>query len=348
METFSDNSRFRMTISCRGIIIFALNPLIMKTLFLSFSALLLLACNQQTPDTKVADPVTAEPMPVSLSFKEASNRLAEYWYQGKAEISRYALQQNRYQDIHPGEVVMIFVTEDFLTDRQVKNDHYKNPNSIPILKNNIVKNFTTGVYKYSIMSSVFTPVNQQKELNTLKVTTTSQDWCGHTFMQVNFKEGRYHAQIRSYFETEGDQDIQVEGVVLEEELYNRIRINPAALPLGKFRLLPGAEYVRLAHKPYQAAEVEATLEGYAGADFEGQGLQSYKVQFKESGRVLEIIFESGAPYLIQGWKDTYPSLMDRESRTTLARRTHTILDDYWKHNRPADNPLREQLGLGRD
>ncbi len=323
----------------------------MKNISLFLLALFFSACDSQKPETVSAPAQNQEeaaPVPVALSFRDATNRLSEYWYQGKAEISRYALQQNRYRDIYSGEVVMIFVTEDFLTDRQVKNDHYKNPNSIPVLKNNQLKDFTTGIYDYSIMTSVFTPVNQQKVLNTLKATTTSQDWCGHTFMQVNFKGGQYHAQIRSYFETEGDQDYQTPGAVLEEELYNRIRINPAALPLGKFKLLPGAEYVRLAHKPYQPQDVEATLESYGGSEFEGQGLQSYKVRFEESGRMLEIVFENSSPHIIQGWRDTYPSLMDNQERTTIARRTHTILDDYWKHNQPADNLLRDQVGLGRD
>ena len=46
--------------------------------------------------------------------------LDEYWYQGKAEISRFELQQSRYGEVHQGDAVMIFVTEDFRTDIQVK------------------------------------------------------------------------------------------------------------------------------------------------------------------------------------------------------------------------------------
>ena len=54
---------------------------------------------------------------------------------------------------------MIFVTEDFLTEKQVKNDHYKNPKSVSILKNNQISKFPTGIYDYSIMKSVFTPID---------------------------------------------------------------------------------------------------------------------------------------------------------------------------------------------
>ena len=86
-------------------------------------------------------------------------KLDKYWFQGKGEINVYELQQNRYNAVHPGQAVLIFVTEDFLTDKQVKNDNYRNPNSTPILKTNFLNRFTTGLYDYSLMTSVFTPTN---------------------------------------------------------------------------------------------------------------------------------------------------------------------------------------------
>jgi len=36
-----------------------------------------------------------------------------YWYQGKAELTSYTLEQARYGEVHPGEAVLVFVTEDF-------------------------------------------------------------------------------------------------------------------------------------------------------------------------------------------------------------------------------------------
>ncbi len=46
-----------------------------------------------------------------------------YWYQGKAELTRYQLEQARYGEIHSGDAVLIFVTENFLLDKQVKHEH---------------------------------------------------------------------------------------------------------------------------------------------------------------------------------------------------------------------------------
>ena len=34
----------------------------------------------------------------------------DYWYAGDAELTRYALQQVRYGEVHEGDAVLIFVT----------------------------------------------------------------------------------------------------------------------------------------------------------------------------------------------------------------------------------------------
>ena len=44
----------------------------------------------------------------------------QYWYQQKAELTRYSLDQARYGEIRKGESVLIFVTEPFFKDKQVK------------------------------------------------------------------------------------------------------------------------------------------------------------------------------------------------------------------------------------
>ncbi len=36
----------------------------------------------------------------------------DYWYDGKAEITSYKLEQARYGELHEGYVVLVFVTED--------------------------------------------------------------------------------------------------------------------------------------------------------------------------------------------------------------------------------------------
>lgn len=315
-------------------------------LFFVFLAFLAVSC-QQAAQAPTQSPTQNESKALPVAFKNdaAPVKLGKYWYQGKAELNKYELQQNRYDAVHSGEAIAIFVTEDFLTDKQVKNDNYNDPNSTPILKLNLIKRFTTGLYDYSIMSSAFTPTKVQDIPQTLKVTTSTQDWCGHTFMQFNYEDGKYKSTLHSYFEAEGDREEMLDYAILEDELMNRIRIAPDALPTGKLQIIPSATILRLKHLPAQAVEASASLGNYKGKDFAGDNLKVYRVNFPVMNRTLEIVFQNKAPYIIEGWTDTYPSAFDRKARTTIAKRTKTILSPYWQKNDPKDEVLRASLEL---
>ena len=268
------------------------------------------------------------------------NKLSDYWYKGEAEITHYELQQNRYGDVHPGEVISIFVTEDFLTDQQVKNDHYQSQNSVSVLKNNLALKFQTGLYDYSIMTSTFTPVNNKDWPATLKVTNSSQDWCGQSFMQLNYRNDAYQMKLHSYFETEGDVEKEVGKAILEDEIMNRIRINPKGLPTGGIQVFPSTTIVRLKHLTFEPLKAQASLKAYTGQEFSGEALMVYTLNYPEMKRTYEVIFEDKAPYRIVGWKDAYPSMFDDKERITIAKATKTIMSPYWQKNSPEDRALR--------
>lgn len=314
--------------------------------FIYFVAVFFLfsACNNKEQETIEA---SNKLKPVKTSIKSAQSvvGLDKIWYQGKAELNRFELEQNRYREIHPGELVLIFVTEDFLTDKQVKNDNYRNPNSIPILKTNMLRKFTTGIYDYSIMTSVFTPTNSSEFPNTLKVTSSSQDWCGHTFMQLNQRKEGLNIELRSYFESEGDLNELGETALLEDEIFNRIRMNPEGLPTGAFKMYPSTTYARLAHKPFKPTTVDATLKNYEGKTFKGDNLKVYEINFSRFRRTLSIVFSGNAPYRIEGWEESSPSAFDGQIRTSTARRTSSEWIDYWSKNSMKDLILREKIGM---
>lgn len=307
------------------------------------SLLMLLGCQEQGKKT-VAGPAEG---PKKVAIRETSVRLDKYWYDGTAEVSSYSLHQNRYRDVHPGEAVLVFVTEDFLTDKQVKNEQYRSKQSTAILKMNAIRRFTTGIYDYAIMTSVFAPVDQVQFPFPLKITMSSQDWCGQTFMQLNQVGSQYRAQVFSYFETEGDTDQKVPYTWSEDALWTQVRINPDALPIGKFSILPAPFYARLQHRDFSPQRAEAVLEVYQGGDFAGDQLRVYRLFFPELNRTVEIIFQAESPYVIEGWTDTYPSAFDGQARTTLARRKETLKTPYWKENSLQDTTLRNQLGLSQ-
>lgn len=280
-------------------------------------------------------------------FARTVKGLDKYWYQGKGEISVYELEQNRYRDVHPGKAVLVFVTEDFLTEKQVKNERYQEKPSTKVLKLNALSKFTTGLYDYSIMSSVFTPVNTFDYPHTLKVTNSVQDWCGQVFAQVNWQEGhQYQETLHSYFESEADQVQTIPGAVLEDELMVRLRMSPDDMPTGQLNVIPSLTYLRLRHRPFAAYEAEATMADYTGDQFTSSDpLKVYTLNFPSEQRTVEVVFRATAPYVIEGWMDTYPSAFDRQKRSTIARRTETILEPYWSKNALSDTPMREALGL---
>ncbi len=132
--------------------------------------------------------------------------------------------------------------------------------------------------------------------------------------------------------------------LLEDELWNRIRIAPESLPTGNFELLPAATVARLRHLPFRAVRAEGELQPYQGDAFRGVQLQAYTLRMPELKRELQIVFSGRKPYRIEGWTDAYPSAFDGAVRTTVARRTHTVNNAYWEKNDPADRQLREKLG----
>ena len=65
--------------------------------------------------------------------------------------------------------------------------------------------YRTGIYPYSLMTSVFSPVDTEGVQFPEKITMSTQEWCGHVFTQMNLKWNGYRTRSFSYFEGEHDQ-----------------------------------------------------------------------------------------------------------------------------------------------
>ncbi|MBK8503388.1 MAG: hypothetical protein IPL46_14930 [Saprospiraceae bacterium] len=268
----------------------------------------------------------------------------DHWYDGNAEVNVYETKQARYQDIHPGKTVLIFVTEDFLSDKQVKNENYSDKTSTSVLKTNLIRKFDTGVYDYSIMTSVFTPVDHKAFPKTLKITTSSQDWCGQSFMQLNHEQNKYRVRQYSYFEKEGDQNFTVDDLMNEDEIFNQIRFDPDLLPTGSKNMLPGTAFSRLKHIEFKSYPVTLTKDTYTGTDFTGKNPEVYKIVFPDFDRTLEIIYESKFPFQILGWTDTYAALSG-EKLTSISKMISSKRMPYWSKHNLEDSHLRAEIGL---
>ena len=278
--------------------------------------------------------------PPSEDFKQK-------WYAGKAELSSYDLQQARYGEMRNGEGVLIFVTEDFSTDKLVKLDEPEKTNDkVRVLKMNMTKKFVTGIYPYSMMLSVFTPVSKEGKEKSIKADCSSQEWCGQTFSQLKLNGSNYNWQLHSYFEKEGEQDKKMDAVLMEDEIWNRIRINPESLPQGKVSMLPGLLWQRLSHIEMKEEEAVLTLSNADTFFIKDSSVQMYTILYPAAQRTLQIYFQSAFPHEILGWQETYPDgIGNKKMLTTKAIRKKTIWLDYWKHNANADSTYRDTLQL---
>lgn len=253
-----------------------------------------------------------------------------YWFAGQAELCTYQVTQERYGALREAEQVNVFVTEDFSRSKQVKLDdaNAAGADREPVLKLNTIRRFHTGIYDYSIMQSVFTPLNGTA---TLKSTTSVQDWCGHVFAQYNLQKEGYRLRSFSYFEKEGDQDRILPAAMLEEELWTRIRM--ASLQPGTLDIIPSATYARLKHQESRPEKATLTLE---------QGPQENKMNLTYTSipRTLSIRFEAAFPYKILGWEERVDGQLASKGALKATRKSA-----YWTEHDNVHAPLRDSLQL---
>lgn len=302
----------------------------MKRIYHGATLLLLLAifsCKKET-QSKALLAVNTEKEEVKSPIQPISQEFKSYWYAGEAEISSYKLQQARYGEMREGTAVLIYVTEDFLPDAQVKAD-YQNKSNIAVLKLNATKNFNTGIYPYSIMQSTFYPVANNQ--HALKVSSSMQEWCGHVYAQLNNKE-QFNVMSHSYFQSEADESFTLDKAVLENELWNQLRIDPKSLPTGEISVIPSFEFTRMKHVDIKAYDAEATLSN-----------NSYQLRYTNIERSLIINFNPEFPHDIQSWEETFKS--GGELLTTKATKLKTIKSPYWQKNSNRFEVLRDTLLL---
>jgi hypothetical protein len=284
--------------------------------------LLIVSCKDndaQKQETKAVD---------SAKMRSLSEEFKDYWYAGEAEITSYELEQARYGELRKGHAVLIYVSEDFLPNAQVKANN-QNPENISVLKLNATKKFNTGIYPYSIMQSTFYPIS--KEQHALKITSSIQEWCGQTYTQLNNKLD-FEINSHSYFEGEADKNFHLKKVILENELWTQLRIDPKKLPTGDLEIIPSFEFISLKHVELKAYPANAELTS-----------NSYTISYPELNRTLTINFNTSAPFEILSWTESLNS--GSKILTTKASRLTTIKSPYWKKNSNKDSILRETLKL---
>ncbi|OIQ24077.1 septum formation inhibitor Maf [Lacinutrix sp. MedPE-SW] len=279
--------------------------------------------NEKNITGEILEEIKPETTSKAKAFKPNQN-FKDYWYSGEAEITSFKLLQSRYGEIREGTAVLVYVTEPFLKDKQVKADQ-NNASNISVLKLNATKNFVTGVYPYSIMQSTFYPIANNQ--HAIKVSSSVQEWCGQQYVQLNNRIN-FELKQHSYFETTGDKFYNIDKAILENELWTKLRINPKSLPIGDIKVIPSLEFTTLNHKPIKAYNVIAKLEE-----------NKYSLNFPELNRNLSITFNKNFPYEVISWQETF------NEQSIKATKLKTIKSAYWNKKTKKDSILRKKLQL---
>ena len=271
------------------------------------------------------------PGPEKASWDEVKSA-----WTGGAELNRYQLEQQRYGEIRKGQAMLVFVREPFLKDRQVKDESGRG--NYEVLKMNSIRDFLTGVYPYHTMVSVFQPLEEGTAGKALKVTSSVQEWCGHTFTQSNRRKGVISTEVKSYFEKEDAQIFEEKrAVYLEDEIWTALRLDPLGLPVGEVKMVPGALFSCLSH--HEPVAEEAQTRWVAGKD--GKTV-IYEITYPQSGRVLAIEIQKKLPYTIQSWKESKGQTL--LSSGQLKEQLSNI--DYWNYtSENKGKKLRSKLGF---
>lgn len=286
-----------------------------------FLILLILGCKESTARKKT-----------TLPERSLTEAFKNYWFSGQAEITSYNLKQSRYGEMRSGEAVLIFVTEDFSPEDQVKATT-SSKNTIPVLKLNATKKFLTGIYPYSIMQSSFYPLDGNS--HALKTVLSIQEWCGQMYVQLN-NRNNFEVELHSYFDGEADQKLNFSPTNLENEVWTQLRINPDLLPTGEINMIPSLEYLQLAHQEIKSYPAMAEF-------YQDQEFSVYKISYPDLNRELRIYYNNFAPFLIEKWIEQIE--VNGQLQTSTATKLETLKIDYWNKNSNKDLPLRQQLKL---
>lgn len=301
------------------------------------------------PGEVAAAPAEIARTPASAALPVPSPEFLSYWKSGLAELSSYAVTTSRYGESRRAQGVMVFVYEE-IDDRtriKVESDRVPLARRVPVLKLNNVLKFNTGIYDYSVMTSVFaglTGPGVTRPFDPRKVSFSSQEWCGNVYHQVLPRPDGLVSTLHSYFESEGDAETVLpypkETLYYEDEMAILLReLDGAFLKTGESRridLVPSLWGRRKRHLPL--AFLEATLTKVGPETFTSRSgpRRAIKWTLAWKGHAMAYHVEADAPRKLLAWDD---GKGEKGELVASVRKT------YWERNRNEDEPLRKELGL---
>ncbi|HKD10845.1 MAG TPA: hypothetical protein VKE50_02175 [Thermoanaerobaculia bacterium] len=315
----------------------------LAALILSSAALVL--AGRAASSARAASP--AQEARAGLAFGDA---FWKQWGDGKAELSGYDLTFPRYGELRKGMAVAVFVTETFSESLRVKSDPGRHPKSdeYPVLKLNLVQDFSTGIYDYNLLTSTFvalTPVNGRPAGSVTKVSFSSQEWCGNMYGQLLLDAGSARLASHSYFDGEADQirTLPVPDDALSADallLWARGLAAPAVAPGGRIEatLVKSLRTARLTHQPVETLRATLSRDGSTEKIAVPAGtidVQRCRVEIA-GGATWTILVEAAEPHRIVRWETS-----EGEKASLLGSGRL----EYWKMHAEKDLSSLAVLGL---
>ena len=269
----------------------------------------------------------------------ASREFTAAWSDGKAELSGYRAIVPRYGHLREAELVLIYVTEPMDRRTWIKDDEVRGADRVDVLKLNASLKFLTGIYPYSVMTSVFAPVDDWggDRFSPVKITLSAQEWCGHVFAGVWPGRDRLESQVTSYFASEGETHETMTtpaGTLYEDALLIQLRELDGPFAGGHDwhgSIVPTLWGVRRAHEPIRAVAATITRSDARAGDVDVTRFVLERPGFRRTYDV-----ERAAPHRVIAWQSS-----DGEDVHIL----QTARLPYWQLNDPGNETYRDQLGL---
>ncbi len=162
---------------------------------------------KDTTPAESADKVLANDRPVSDAWKRFSE--LPIWEDGLSEMSYYDAtcvlydKKRSYTRVH-------LMNRQFMSTIHYIKAMEDTPDPAPALKFVISEEIPTENYNYRFLTTAFL---ERPSLRPIKVSVTSQEWCGHTFKQLTWERRKEFAADKwsldiscySYFPDEGDR-----------------------------------------------------------------------------------------------------------------------------------------------
>ena len=274
----------------------------------------------------------------------------KHWGDGKGELCSYRIVVSRYGELREGWSVLVFVTEDISRTTRLKAESaaIAQQDRVPVLKLNRTIKFTTGIYDYSLLTSIFSGVAAEPgrpAFEPLKISFSAQEWCGHVFQMLVPQRDHVTLTLHSYFESDGEQqrDLKLPAhASFEDNLPIWIReLDGEKLSAGQRRelqILPSAWSLRVAHQEisFQPGWIMKE-EGEAVRTAEGN-VPAWLWTWQVGERQEKYWVEKAYPHRILKWNSSDGGKGELMKSMRLP---------YWQLHRNADAVYREQLGVSK-